>query len=195
MELKKELAKSAPFAIRVMWITLISGPVLWLLSKSIPNAADWIQAIGSIGAILGAVSVASWQSREQLLRQQRQEIDRRNAMHHVVKSAVSHSESMEKFVEEYPRYEQLKAFWSEGLSGAFAAAIQGLRAIPAHELGKADLVIQFFAILGAMSRIQALVDHHVNTDSPERLWETYGKIGEQTKVVKFSWGNYSKLME
>lgn len=65
MELRKILADSVPFAIRLMWVSLILVPSIWLAIMSLAQAgvltpatsiaaAAWIQAAGALLAIGGA---------------------------------------------------------------------------------------------------------------------------------------------
>ncbi len=74
MKIKDALRESAPFAIRTMWVCLLVAPTVWVLGGSLlpvvnigsSELASWVQAIGSIAAILIAVWVASSQRRAQL---------------------------------------------------------------------------------------------------------------------------------
>jgi hypothetical protein len=65
MSIRKILIDSGPFAIRLTWVILLCVPVVWLImsasaksavlsSSGSVAAAAWIQAIGSILAIVGA---------------------------------------------------------------------------------------------------------------------------------------------
>lgn len=65
MELRKIVADSAPFAIRLVWVALIVVPCIWLAIMSLAKAgvltpatsvaaAAWIQAAGALLAIGGA---------------------------------------------------------------------------------------------------------------------------------------------
>jgi len=78
--MKKLFLESAPFAIRCLWVCLIIAPTTWVVFSSLKTVvpfssadfAAWIQAIGSIAAIIGAV----WVSRAQTQRdEQRRRID------------------------------------------------------------------------------------------------------------------------
>lgn len=69
MKFRDLLVDSAPFAIRTLWVCLIVGPTAWVLLSSgkafLPGSstelAAWVQAFGSIGAIVGAVFISRQQ--------------------------------------------------------------------------------------------------------------------------------------
>lgn len=71
--IKEALRNSAPFAIKTMWVCLLAGPTAWMLMTSVKSIvpvtssemASWVQAFGSIAAILIAIWVASSQRRVQ----------------------------------------------------------------------------------------------------------------------------------
>lgn len=73
MKVKEALRNSVPFAIRTMWVCLLAGPTAWMLMTSVESIvpvsssemASWVQAFGSIAAILIAIWVASSQRRAQ----------------------------------------------------------------------------------------------------------------------------------
>lgn len=74
MKIEELLRESAPFAIKTLWVCLLVGPTMWVLGGSLlpvaeigsSELASWVQAIGSIAAILIAIWVASSQRRAQL---------------------------------------------------------------------------------------------------------------------------------
>lgn len=200
MGFRKQLQNSAPFAIRVLWVSFIAGPTFWLVSSAIKlvemtstEAASWVQAFGSIGAIVGAFAVANWQAQKQQLHLDQQKLDRLQAMHAVVQSAAEHAKSMGDFAKDRPPDFALIGFWTTGLGGPFQAALQALKAIPVHELGHAALVVQCMSIIGAMTQMQADVEHYLSEQpSMELTVDTYSKVDLQVKLVAFSWGKYAE---
>ncbi|OBS35910.1 hypothetical protein [Pseudomonas syringae] len=69
MKFRDLLVDSAPFAIRTLWVCLIVGPTTWVIFSSgksfLPGSsielAAWVQAFGSIGAIVGAIFISRQQ--------------------------------------------------------------------------------------------------------------------------------------
>jgi len=194
------LESSAPLAIGVLWVSFIAGPTFWLVLSAIKLSgidsnvvASWVQAFGSIGAIVGAFAVANWQTRKQQLQLEQQRLGRLQSLHAVVQIAALHAESMGEFAKKRPPDFAFKAFWNTALGGPFQAVVQALKAIPVHELGQAELVVQCMAIIGAMTRIQTDVEHYLS-EPPlmERTLDTYTKVDVQVQIVAYSWGRFSE---
>ncbi|WP_155741745.1 hypothetical protein [Pseudomonas putida] len=202
MSLSGHLERSAPFAIKVMWVCLIAVPCIWqlygalkLAGMSDSVASSWAQAFGQNAAILGAFYVASWQYRKQQSHAVEQQQQRRSAMRAVVESAVEHAKCIEEFAAKSPDDLTLRAYWGVGLEGTYEAALQAMKAIPVHELGSAERVVQFMAIVGALGKLQALIDQYIRTGVPEQLNGTYDQVIAQAKIVAYSWGRYSACQD
>lgn len=199
MGLKSIIEESAPFAIRLLWVCFIAGPTFWLVVSALKVLgfdntviAYWVQAVGSIGAIVGVFVVANWQMRKQQLLREEQERNRLLAMYAVVRSAAKHALSLDQFAKERPEDNVFRAFWSDGLSGTFHAALQALNAIPVHEFGRAELVIQCLSMIGAMSKLQVTVDHYMSLNSNVLLDRTYTNVMSQAKMAKYSWDKFAE---
>jgi len=198
--LKAIIVDSAPFAIRILWVCFIVGPTFWLVLSALKHLgfdstviAYWVQAAGSVGAIVGVFIVANWQAKKQQQLDLQNELRRIQSMYAVVQSAAEHAKSMCDFVSQQPPEFAFRKFWSEGLSGAFEASLFALKSIPVHELGRAELVIQCMAIIGAMSKLQFILIQYMSTDSPEKLVQTYEQILTQVKITNYSWNKFSEL--
>jgi len=177
MRFKKQLEASAPFAIKIMWITLIVGPAAWLFASVIkmmgPDStvsAYWAQAIGSVGAVLGAFLIANSQSRRQLSQALQKDKQKINAMHAVVEVAVKHAASIGEFVEKLPPDDVFRAFWQEGLGGSFEASVQALKSLPTHELGNPELVVHLMAITGSMATINNAASEYMTARDLSIRW-------------------------
>ena len=83
MSAKTLLLGSAPFALRTLWVCLIGGPTAWVLMTSVNSIvpvtsseiAAWVQALGSIGAIIGAVWISVQHHRKEEERRAKEESD------------------------------------------------------------------------------------------------------------------------
>ncbi len=202
MNLSGHLERSAPFAIKLMWVCLIAVPCIWQLYGALKLAgmsdsvsSSWAQAFGQNAAILGAFYVASWQYRKQQSHTLEQQQQRRSAMHAVVQVAVDHAKCIEEFAVKSPDDLTLRAYWGIGLEGTYEAALQAMKAIPVHELGSSERVVQFMAIVGALGNLQALIDQYIRSGVPEQLNATYDQVIAQARIVAYSWGRYSACQD
>lgn len=83
MDISRLVRESAPFAIKVLWSCLIIAPTAWVLMTSVsvvvPTSssefASWIQAFGSIAAILGALHVSHSQRVHERLAKEKEEAE------------------------------------------------------------------------------------------------------------------------
>lgn len=203
VDFRKQLESSAPFAIGLLWVSFIAGPTFWLVLSAIKLSgidstvvASWVQAFGSIGAIIGAFAVANRQTRNQQLHLDQQKAGRLESMHAVVQIVADHARAMGEFAKDKPADYAFQNFWNIALGGSFQAVVQALKAMPVHELGKADLVVQCMAIIGAMTRMQTDIEHYLSeTPSTERTLEIYAKVDVQVQIVDYSWRMFSKHAE
>jgi hypothetical protein len=158
--------------------------------------ASWVQAFGSIGAIIGAFAVANRQTRKQQRHLDQQKVGRLESMHAVVQIAADHARVLGEFAKDKPADHAFKTFWNVALGGSFQAVVQALKAIPVHELGKAELVVQCMTIIGAMTRMHSDVELYLSeTPSMERTLDTYAKVDVQVQIVDYSWRMFSKHAE
>jgi len=197
MRFNELLKESAPFAIKIMWVVLIAGPTIWLVASAIKQigpdstvSAYWAQAIGSVGAVIGAFLIANSQYRNQLRQSALKEKQKINAMHAVVAVAIEHAESIGGFAKQFPEDPIFRAFWRDGLGGSFEASVQALKALPTHELGEAELVVQLMAITGAMATIQDAVTDYMAARDISRLRQTYIRISAHVDNINYSWAEY-----
>lgn len=83
MNVKTLLLCSVPFALKTLWVCLIAGPTAWVLMTSVKSIvpvtssemAAWVQAFGSIGAIIGAVWISMQHHRKEEERRAKEESD------------------------------------------------------------------------------------------------------------------------
>lgn len=200
MNFSKHLENSAPFAIRLLWLCLIVGPTFWLISSVIrfagmtsSEAASWVQAIGSIGAIAGACAVAIWQNHKQQVHREKEKSDRLLSIYAVIESSARHAISLGGLAEKRPPDFVFRGSWSSVTGAPVRATVHGLKAIPVHELGKAELVVQCMSIIGAMTQMLTDVDLYLSEPpSMERTLDTYEKVSLQAKLVAYSWDKFSE---
>ncbi|WP_353231876.1 hypothetical protein [Pseudomonas helleri] len=198
---KELVVSSFSFALKTFWVCSLASFFFVLVvitlrfggSLKSSDVASWVQAIGSIGAIAGAYAVANWQIRKQRVQELLQQESRLNAMCAVVKCAAEHAESIGHFARlQHPDF-AFRTFWTEGLSGSFEASLNALKALPVHELGNSNLVIQCMSLLGAMSKMEAIINHYMQLESAEHLDRVYEQIITQLAVVSYSWKRFTEF--
>lgn len=199
MDFRTQLENSAPFAIRVLWVCFIAGPVFWVVSSAMKlsemsssEVASWVQAFGSIGAIMGAFAVANWQSRKQQIHREQEKSDRLLSLYAVIESAASHAKAMGEIAENRPPSCTFQGPWKSITVGAVQASVQALNTIPLHELGKAELVIQCMSIIGAMTQMLSDMNSFSEQPSPHLVDELYFRVDEQAGIVAYSWLKFSE---
>lgn len=201
MSIKGELLKSAPFALRVMWLGLILGPVFWVLLNTSKfagvnstEAASWVQAFGSIAALIGTAVVANWQMRNAQRQSDSEKAERQRAMYAVVHSAVEWASSAGSFVEKSPGDWYFRDTWSSSLGSSFSASLQALVKVPAHELGGPRLVVQFVSIVGAMENVKVAVDKYMSSNPNRKdTIEFYELVEAQLLTLQRSWAEFIKI--
>lgn len=201
MGFKKHLEDSAPFAIRTLWACLIAGPSIWLVSSCITlsgltasEVAAWIQAIGSIGAIVGACAVANWQIIKSQSQRDSDKVSSLMAIFAVVENAAKHASSVGSMVEQGPPDFAFRGAWQITTSGPLIASQQALSAIPVHELGDPHLVVQCVSIAGALNLLLAEVERYMAEDpSLESTSRAYAAIRIQSMTIAYSWKKFADV--
>jgi len=169
--------------------------IISLFKLSSAELASWVQAFGSIAAILGAFMV----SNRQLARQQEdRERDRRSkseALYAVVETAAKYSESIRELVtDKRPIAPAFIMIWRDYLSHLTNTAIKGLEAIPAHELGSSKLVIFYGSVLADMVKVVSKIDSFVNRPSfsEQETIAFYSEISGMCQLVAHYWKEFQE---
>lgn len=120
-------------------------------------APAWVQAVGSIAAIValfqGARVQARMQFRHALRMERRAEKQRRRALTAVVKVAVDYGVAITEFASKRPpRFAFVKS-WEWVTGQAIEASIRALDALPMHEIGDPEFVINAAGIRGSLANI------------------------------------------
>lgn len=144
------------------------------LNKS--ELASWVQAIGSIGAIWGALSINRRQLRNHDLAKVDEIEERAGAYLAVVESACRNAKKIADFVSDDPSASALKLLWDYNFGELFKTKLNMLKGIPAHELGSYDLVEAHSVIVAKMIRIESIVLGMAELDGKyKRIQENWAK--------------------
>jgi hypothetical protein len=116
--------------------------------------ASWVQALGSIGAIWGALAISRKQMSSQSNADTKRAELRDGAYFAVVESACKNVRKLSEFVENGPALNAFLMIWDYHVGGLFENNLEMLKGIPAHELGSYDLVVSHSVMITKMIRIQ-----------------------------------------
>jgi hypothetical protein len=111
--------------------------------KSSSDVAAWLQAIGSIGAILGAVWIGNRQVRAALSAEARASAGRRKSILAIAEAAYAHSEQFRRLLEEPDQRASLSLNYHESIINGIVEALAG---IPFHEVGSRDGVMAVLSL-------------------------------------------------
>jgi hypothetical protein len=155
--------------------------------------ASWVQAIGSIAAILAAFNIGNQQIKSQNKQRAREQEYKTEAYYAVVMNAVKKIESFGALIERNTSPEDIQLNWNMLYSQIFSACQNSLRALPAHELGSYNMVDGFFNVSGVVNSIISVADRYVpscNSD-PEALVKLRYDILHQCKVCELSMNTFN----
>lgn len=163
-----------------------------------PGLAYWVQAIGSIGAIIGAFSVSAIQLRNQEKIRRLEARQKVEAFYAVIKNAVEYSVGVGEFVNKSPPDFAFRMAWAMHLGSVIQTALDGIRGIPAYELGTYERVLHYGTIVGSISRLQYEAEKYVSTEpdlDSERTFAAYDSIKLQSDLVMHGWSEFQKYLQ
>ncbi|WLH32609.1 hypothetical protein [Pseudomonas canadensis] len=136
---------------------LLALAIIFCVALMKPNSselASWVQALGSIGAIWGALAISRKQMSSQSNADTKRAELRDGAYFAVVESACKNVRKLSEFVENGPTLNAFLMIWDYHVGGLFENNLEMLKGIPAHELGSYDLVVSHSVMITKMIRIQ-----------------------------------------
>ena len=164
--------------------------VIALFDFNKSELASWVQAVGSIAAIWGAFWISNYQVIKERRRLAQESLAKLDGVLAVVKSAVDHSNSFLEFIGQEPHIFAFKESWDLIWSEALNGSVESLKAIPAHELGSYDLVVQFMMIRGAVSKVAMSVKTPNVPFAEQELVFMYHKTLNYREILNYSWAQF-----
>lgn len=158
-----------------------------------PGLASWVQAVGSIGAILGAFAISAAQSRrhEKLLR--REASDRFDAYYAVVKNAAETSMLVTEFAHNKSADFEFRSVWEKYLGELLRASLDAAKAIPVHELEDYKLVVYYSGLMGTIYKLHHGVERYMSSrPSMEITLELYESMLTQSSMIQFDWKRFQE---
>ncbi|AOZ06547.1 hypothetical protein BKK80_12500 [Cupriavidus malaysiensis] len=165
--------------------------------KSASDWAAWIQAVGSIGAIVGAYTIGQRQARaslDQAIHLRDMEIKAKGqAMTAVVEAATKHAASIRGLAERMP-FVPFYGYWRLLGKEETEAVIRSIEALPLHELASADKVIAVTGIRSSLARVRSECAKLDEMENSPLLQLGYQKLAEslaaEGKFVEFHMNKY-----
>lgn len=214
MRIAEYLEKSAPFALALMWVCLLGVPALWLIVQMPPfnrmnssDIASWVQAIGSIAAIIGALAV----NRSQMSAQNA--LSLKEMQHQIAMKKESETMRAEAFlaVLDYAAQlagaicvtskpeglELLKGGWLSHTRAVCQASLASLKSLPVHELGSYELVMAHSTMTAAFFQFIAEIDLIVDGNRNPKVPESHPLLAVlmQNKIIQEGFNEFEKAHE
>jgi hypothetical protein len=159
-----------------------------------PGLASWVQAVGAIASIWGAILISRSQQKAQSKAAAKAVRDRTDSLIAVVESAVGFVTVLGTFVQEKPHMYAFKENWKLVNRQWLESSIFSLSQLPVHELGRGDMVRGYFGIMGGVNDIGRLIEKVVNADAFQEQEFTfmYEEVLKQVRIVESTWWSFQR---
>ena len=169
-----------------------------------PGLASWVQAIGSILAIVGAVAVSRSQAatqnaialgqiQHQIDMNKREKVDRAVAFYAVIDCAATWCDAIYNTAADDESPKMLRAVWVSHLREISQANLHALRSIPVYELGSHELVVGYGTVLATfvkfISEVEVVIDGGRSLDVPESMG-IFGGMKHQNALMQAGFGAF-----
>jgi hypothetical protein len=204
-EFGKELFKpwisvqNVTVALFLIFVTALAIKIFALGSSEI---ASWVQAIGSIAAIWGALSIGRRQIANQIEISHKERVDRIKSFYAVLEGAVDALTKMGNVSSKKPSLEAYDIFINNYFGERFKVSLYMLKGVPAHDLGSYELVMAYSKILSSMTYVSLLLaelSDAIGTgllQKPEGwMSNTYGLIELHSSMAQRAWAEFQEFGE
>lgn len=175
----------------VVWLIALTFVIFLVIRTNDMKSSDiasWVQAIGSIAAIIGALAVsraqvsaqnalAFGQIQHQIEMKSESDLRRAEAFLAVVGCAAKTCDAIYVTTEKDKSIVGLKGGWSSHMREVCQASLAALRNLPVHDLGSYELVVAHGTVLAAFVEFVAEVDLVVNDERSVKVPESHGILG------------------
>ncbi|MND78141.1 MULTISPECIES: hypothetical protein [Pseudomonas] len=170
------------------------GVLFWI--EHHPGLASWVQAVGSIGAIVGAFAISSGQNRRQGRLAKRTAIDRFDAYCAVIKNAVESAESVSGLARDKAAYFEFRSVWEKYLGESFKTSLEAAKAILVHDLADYKLVVYYSGLMGSIYKMHYEVEKYMAaTPSPDATSKAYDDLKQLSTLINFDWIQFQERAE
>jgi hypothetical protein len=161
--------------------------------ESHPGLASWVQAIGSIGAIIGAFAISNLQNKRHERLKKEEAADRFEAYYAVLKNSVETCLSVARLAEEKVADFEFRESWSKYFGEMLRTSLEAARAIPAHELFDYRLVVYYSGIVGSIHKFCYEVDKYAGVEPKQELtMALYETLKSQSLLISFDWDRFQE---
>jgi hypothetical protein len=161
--------------------------------ESHPGLASWVQAVGSIGAILGAFAISNSQHKRHERLKKEEAVDRFEAYYAVLKNSVETCLSVARLAEEKVADFEFRDAWNKYLGETLRASLEAARAIPVHELSDYKLVVYYSGIVGTIYKFCSEVERYAEVEPKQDLtMALYETLKSQSVLISFDWDRFQQ---
>ncbi|MGE8565215.1 MAG: hypothetical protein ACN6PV_02050 [Achromobacter sp.] len=147
--------------------------------KNSADAASWVQAIGSIAAIVGAFWIGAWQARENQrqtdARDARQKSNRESGYKSIMEALHGAIAAAGDSYETRDNWESFADEWHSYLGPNLTAALSAFDAMPAHDLGTTHRITSAFLLRTSAQKTLGGIDLATN-DSNAAIADTMADL-------------------
>lgn len=163
---------------------------LWI--EHHPGLASWAQAVGAIASIWGAFAISRSQQKSQQRIADKSSNEKIDALVAVVESSVLFVVVLRLVIKDKPHSIVFREIWRTINGPWMQSTVSSLERVPAHELGRGDLVRGYFGILGGVKKISALIDSAVSAVAFEEqdFFIMYDEVLNQVVIVEETWRRF-----
>ena len=157
-----------------------------------PGLASWVQAFGSIAAIIGAFAISYSQLKKQEMQSVRTARLKSEAFFAVVQNAARSGIAIGDLADQSPSSGEFIGVWKLHLEQITAASVNALKQLPAHELGSANLVMFYSGILGSLININSEIDRFLSSGQfdDEASKAAFFAMSLQRHMIEGFWNDY-----
>lgn len=157
-----------------------------------PGTASWVQAVGSIAAVVAAFVVSHLQFRAQRNTTALRYKSRQFSYFAVAENLVDYSNQFADFSEHVGNYSTLKVNWDLMFRHSLESALKGMEAIAVHDLESREMVFAHSGLIATARSLLNGIDFCVTeSSSNNKYWDIKVESSIRTQNINFYWKNYT----
>jgi hypothetical protein len=155
--------------------------------------AAWVQAIGSIAAIWGAIWISSRQARSAMLQSRQQTSQRLDAIARLVQAASD--SAMTAFNDQHPHPKnEFRAFEGDAYAG-FGEAAEAIRSIALDALPSDVAVLEVFAARHALKDIEPLLNEMLRAKQLSAAgWDAFLRVRDRLDLAAVNLRSHAEMV-
>ncbi len=184
---------------------VLIGSLIFMIALFKPTSsevASWVQAVGSIAAIWGALSIGRKQIANQIEMSHKERVERTKSFYAVVEGAVDALTKIGNVSSKKPSLEAYDIFINNYFGERFKISLHMLKGVPAHDLGSYELVMAYSKILSSMTYVSLLlaelseaIGTGLGRKPPGWMSNTYGLIELHSSMAQRAWAEFQEVSD